>query len=106
MCAEWIARVLGRTRAFLRVIPSEPKGVTVAAHLTSVLPFVRDYIATFISMVGELLCTHLHSLLGINVQFEQSGPELGFLEAQLTGVAVWGPISTKTPNLDPASKTP
>ena len=106
VCAEWTIRVLGRTRAFLRVVPSKPKGVSVAAHLRSVLPFVRDSIATFIPMVCELLCTHIHGLLGIKVQFEQSGPEIGFLEAQLSVVATWGPISIKTPNLDPASKAP
>jgi len=106
VCAEWIIRVLGRTRAFLRVVPSKPKGVSVAAHLHSVLPFVRDSIATFIAIVCELLCNHIHGLLGIEVQFEQSGPEIGFLEAQLSVVATLGPISTKTPNLDPASKAP
>ena len=101
--AEWMIRVLGRARAFPRAVPSHPRGATVAAHLSSVLPFGRDPIAAFIALASELLCAHLHGMLGIKVQ---SGPELGFLEAQLSGAAAWGPISPKTPNLDPASKTP
>ena len=70
-------RVLGRTRAFLRVVGSKPKGITVAVHLNYILPFVRDSIATFIPMVSGLLGTHLHRMLGIKVQFEQSGLETG-----------------------------
>ena len=59
ICAEWAVWVLGRTRAFQRLLPPKPVGQKFTEFLISMHPFVAANLPKFIPLISDLLCNHI-----------------------------------------------
>ena len=105
VCAEWVVRMFGKTRPFQRLVPPKPVGQKFAFFLNSVKPYVADHLQDFIPLVSGFLCKHIYTTTRLKTQYEQSGPQISFLEVDLSCTASWSPLSLKQPQLTSTARS-